>query len=795
MKHTVTYLAVLFLFVSALLGEKAHSQGTDQTASVRVDLMMSPRPSPYLSDWTSHQETVQLTLTLTGAQSAQVRLAAQVTLNGQTVAVTNIDKMPVLTLHEGANGFNGADIIPLHAVSFQGNIDASAQRLGRLPEGQYEICVAAIPYPEVVKPSGQVCRPFQIQDVEPPVLISPADGSIFEQNNLTANRTETVSQNETISNAPSVTLAALAAMNTNSLADLKAFDLTSGNDHIFYSIDPKITERYSAEAMQIPIMFRFISDAAIPYADNALPAPSFSWLPPSPVPAMAVTYRLRIVPVLPGQNASSAVASGTSLGKDILLLGKLSCDIISEGHADVIITNLSRTHRFAWAVQAQDVNGNPIGKNNGWSKANIFECDGGIFTPPWPDTLPNDRPIGTNFSSIDTPKKKLCGYTWIEKEVVRTVASAWAPGESKGNLVKFTRTIYNVHRQFVCSLWEGHGGVHHGTMDEVLVISHTEEKWSDARPDIGPSQGGVPVETDIKKKKVLTKEEFDRAPKTSAEADEKEKKDKEKKEKDEKEKKDKSGSSGTTPKTEGTPGGGLPGTRSSFFDVFQTVDLVVPFIDTIKNAPCPYMYKKSKGNIYVKDNDGLCKMYAVYEIFRCSLLKGHSGPHHGTIETNYVYRGKVTCPDGRGDPEPPKEKVMKGEELDKIPSKEEADKADVPGVGVGGGGVKKVPCPYFEKKLLRTVVGPWKKISTTVRHISWHGTTVAWADVVWQRDVFNVFSVSHCTLDKGHAGAHKMGPPKEEKEKYGSFTEKVTYGPGEPQVPPHPHATDSLPEE
>jgi hypothetical protein len=542
--------------------------------------------------------------------------------------------------------------------------------------------------------------------------------------------------------------------------------------------------------MQIPIMFRFIGNAVTPYADNAEPMPSFSWLPPSPVPSMQVMYRLRIVPVLPGQNASSATASGTQLGKDILLVGKLSCDITMEGHLDVIITNLARTHSFAWAVQAQDMNGNPIGKNNGWSKANIFECGGGIFDRPidgtWKDTLPG-LGLDRNSISTDTPKKKLCGYTWIEKEVVRTVASPWVPGDSKGNLVKFTRTIYNVHRQFVCSLWEGHGGAHHGTMDEVYVISHSEERWSDARPDIGPSSGGVPVETDIKKKKVITKAEFDGAPKTSAEADEKEKKDKEKKEK--------SGTSGTAPKTDGASGGGVPGSRSSFFDVFQTVDLGTAFIDTMKNAPCPYMYKKSKGNIYVKDNDGLCKMYAVYEIFRCSLLRGHSGPHHGTIETVYIYRGKVTCPDGKGDPEPPKEKVMKSEELDKIPSKEEADKADVPGVGVGGGGVKKDPCPFVEKKLLRTVVGPWKKVSTTVRHISWHATTVAWVDVVWHRDVFNVFSVSHCTLEKGHPGAHKLGPAKEVKEKYGSFTEKVTYGPGEPQVPPHPHATDSLPEE
>ena len=133
---------------------------------------------------------------------------------------------------------------------------------------------------------------------------------------------------------------------------------------------------------------------------------------------------------------------------------------------------------------------------------------------------------------------------------------------------------------------------------------------------------------------------------------------------------------------------------------------------------------------------------------------------------------------------------MTGAEIAKIPTKEIADKGDVkPIIPV------KEPCDHTEKKLLRTVVGSWKRGATTVRHITYHGTTVAWADVTWTRDIWNVFSVSHCTLLKGHAGAHKMGPAKEEFIKYSTVTEKVTYGTGVPQVPPSPHWSDSLPHE
>jgi hypothetical protein len=105
------------------------------------------------------------------------------------------------------------------------------------------------------------------------------------------------------------------------------------------------------------------------------------------------------------------------------------------------------------------------------------------------------------------------------------------------------------------------------------------------------------------------------------------------------------------------------------------------------------------------------------------------------------------------------------------------------------------PCPHVDKKLLRTVTGPWKKVSSIVRHITVGKRTVAWVDVVWERDVYNVYAVAKCTLLKGHAGAHKMGPAVEEKVKYGTFKEEISYGPGVPIAPPKPHPTDSLPQE
>ena len=122
MKHTLTLLLGFVLFVSALTtGTRA------QNANITTVLQMSPNPSPYLSDWQSRRETVTLIATLDRPYNEPVKLMAKVTLNGQIVAATKLEKMQLLSLHQGQNLFYAEQLIPLNAVDFNTNIDGAAR--------------------------------------------------------------------------------------------------------------------------------------------------------------------------------------------------------------------------------------------------------------------------------------------------------------------------------------------------------------------------------------------------------------------------------------------------------------------------------------------------------------------------------------------------------------------------------------------------------------------------------------------------------------------------------------------
>lgn len=177
MKHQLPYYFSL-CFVLLLLGAQA---GFGQ---VTVNFVMSPRPSPYLSDWEQRHETVQLTVIDNDPYAETLtRFQASVSRNGQVVARTKQQSMPIVQLRRGQNTFNAVSIFPLAAVEFVGNIDKSTQRSGMLPEGNYSICVQLtdIETGAVIADAG--CQSFLVLDVRPPQPIAPGIATALWQDN------------------------------------------------------------------------------------------------------------------------------------------------------------------------------------------------------------------------------------------------------------------------------------------------------------------------------------------------------------------------------------------------------------------------------------------------------------------------------------------------------------------------------------------------------------------------------------------------------------------------------------
>lgn len=920
MKHSIirTYITFILLFAGLFaIGTAAAQTGVNPT--IRPELIMAANPPSHLSDWASQRQTVMLRCYLTQPFNQPVKLSAQVSLNGQLVAKTKPEKMPMLSLHQGLNSFLAADIIPLQAVSFFGSIDQAAQRSGILPEGNYEICVSFINAETGTPLSTAQCQPFTIRDIDPPTLISPANGMHLSVTPSSGS----IGQNQTVQlNLQSVkpfNIRDLAKIDSKSLADLKAFDIISGNSHNVYYIDPKITDKDSAEAMQIPnqmnvtapnpggnnfasrlmeeegIFYRFrMQDALVSgYSgssggDRPMESISlnFSWLPPMPAPANTpVQYKLRIVEVLPGQSSATAFNGAIPVIEKTVPAPFYKVEYLSDEYFKFRNGVHSSIAKFAWGVQATDANGNTIGKNNGWSEVRMFDLSGdpdfdllrirdttkklpnsffdvfqevksepcpytskklvrkvvtpcekgvrklyevwmiftcslqkghsgphhgtqkemyllkgtgscndgskapeGMTTEPDPtpgnvispkdlEKIPTVEPANnsTSNTTIQTTPQP-CGFTFKEK--LQKVFGPWKLFKSHSQYANtYKRQIYRVYKIFTCSLWKGHGGPHHGTAITVYVREGEEKVTQAEKPADGPTTGIEPpqyLSDDPPAKDQRTPDEIKDIP------------DKDKAMADEAKRDAQDAGNGNADNGANGGAGNTPGAGSNGGTTVGG--------NNTEKEPCPYKYKYKIRSFFTPCVNGHQDLYEEWGIFNCSLHKGHSGPHHGTVTHVFVTYGGRSC-DGDGgptEPAPPKGSIISGGDLVKILTLEAANKADTAVVKVV---VAKVPCPYVEKTLLRTVAGSWKRGATTVRHATYRGTTVAWADVIWTRDIWNVFSVKHCTLEKGHAGAHKLGPASEEFVKYGTITEKVTYGVGVPQVPPKPHFTDSLPQE
>jgi hypothetical protein len=147
--------------------------GTAAAQSLSLSLNVSAHPNPYLSEWEARRETAILTVTnLTGA-SVRGKLHARVLVDGTLKAETNVDKMPVLDLAAGVSNYFADEIIPNYAVTFYGNVEATARRTGMLPAGNYELCVELLDA-ENRTISQPVCRMFFVTSYQLPILLQPA---------------------------------------------------------------------------------------------------------------------------------------------------------------------------------------------------------------------------------------------------------------------------------------------------------------------------------------------------------------------------------------------------------------------------------------------------------------------------------------------------------------------------------------------------------------------------------------------------------------------------------------------
>ena len=149
-----------------------------------IQVIMSNKPSPFISDWQEKTETASLNINNSSSGDIQVKVKAEI-FDGQgtLVAYTDLSKMPVLIVPRGLNHYNVEDIFPSSAVNYKGKLGIATARTGRIPDDNYRFCVTLID-PQTGQPFGtstKVCTMFNITAFQAPVLINPRDNDSISE--------------------------------------------------------------------------------------------------------------------------------------------------------------------------------------------------------------------------------------------------------------------------------------------------------------------------------------------------------------------------------------------------------------------------------------------------------------------------------------------------------------------------------------------------------------------------------------------------------------------------------------
>lgn len=161
------YIVMVIGFVFAIQSAKAQ---------ITINLALSSRPQPWLSDW-ANPINGQLIISYMPQAIGDPNVKLRTTLldeSGAIIGSSNTSSARVYRLKDGVNLFSIADAIQLQNLKLAGRTQTLLQRTGRLSAGLYQLTV------EVLNTAGDVVRAkqtksFYITGYQLPLLTSPAN--------------------------------------------------------------------------------------------------------------------------------------------------------------------------------------------------------------------------------------------------------------------------------------------------------------------------------------------------------------------------------------------------------------------------------------------------------------------------------------------------------------------------------------------------------------------------------------------------------------------------------------------
>lgn len=148
-------------------------------AQINTNLVVVPQPQGSLINWGTKELTYIIT-NQTGATRQAIIKAELKTVDGTLAGGTNLALAKVRAIGPGNLILYAADVIPLDVMVFNGKFKTSLEKTGKLPAGNYQLCVRLVTPVDFIPISEERCRNFTLASFQLPIPMMPANEEVIE---------------------------------------------------------------------------------------------------------------------------------------------------------------------------------------------------------------------------------------------------------------------------------------------------------------------------------------------------------------------------------------------------------------------------------------------------------------------------------------------------------------------------------------------------------------------------------------------------------------------------------------
>ncbi len=151
-------------------------------AQVKFNLILNGQPPAQLSEWGNRREVLAVIVTAQGSIGAQYKVKTEIkAMDGSVIGNADLAKTLIFTPNPaGSSILTANDVMPLEFMVFTGKYKTSLERTGKLPAGNYTICVQPV-RPVDFTPFGEVqCKNFYLATTQLPILMKPYNEEVLD---------------------------------------------------------------------------------------------------------------------------------------------------------------------------------------------------------------------------------------------------------------------------------------------------------------------------------------------------------------------------------------------------------------------------------------------------------------------------------------------------------------------------------------------------------------------------------------------------------------------------------------